>query len=183
MTHKETNRRTSRLIDWIGLRADSVKNKNNTYIYIGPMIRIGRKIQCLPYAGFLWKRIFFSTFFLFSSFSQTSSEYSPVLLVKWESLILNTVQIWTPVWFKDRKELTKSTIPQDGVKIHGQISIHLKIQFGPAYLTNLLGICDILFFGSIWPPPSLGLIGSRKSSIIDTMLLQVDLISFYWSCL
>ena len=29
-------------------RAESVK----IYIYIGPMIRIGREIQCLPYAGF-----------------------------------------------------------------------------------------------------------------------------------
>ena len=35
-------------------------------IIIGPMIRIGREIQCLPYAGFFIFIYFFFSFFFFS---------------------------------------------------------------------------------------------------------------------
>ena len=55
-THKQTHKQTHGHGDSMtdpAQRAESVKKNIYIYIYIGPMIRIGREIQCPPYAGFL----------------------------------------------------------------------------------------------------------------------------------
>ena len=53
----QTDRQTNTQTDGHGdSKTNSAKRaelvKIYIYIYIGPMIRIGREIQCLPYAGF-----------------------------------------------------------------------------------------------------------------------------------
>ena len=60
-TNKQTDKRTLRLLERIGLRANSLKivgphQKNLIFFYgISATICIGSEIQCLPYAGPFFK--------------------------------------------------------------------------------------------------------------------------------
>ena len=66
-TNRHTHKRTSRLLERIGLRADSLKNKCWSFFGIGATMRIGQEIQRLQYVGFKkyifldleWEKIFY----------------------------------------------------------------------------------------------------------------------------